>query len=218
MGDTGRQARAEIRCRRIGGAFGRAVRARHNYANTLLLWVSFFCALGVHGLLLNWLPSLLVAGGIGKADAGLIQILFNVAGGYRKHSSSAGRWWHSVRASSSLCAFAGLAVALGIIAQASSSLGFMTLAGGLVGLGSMGVQGIVYGLAPKLYPANVRGTGVGAAMAVGRFGSVVGPVFAGILVAAGGGGFGVFMGVLPIVVVSGIATLTLMNRKERLAA
>lgn len=185
-----------------------------NLNNTLLLWLGFFCALGVHGLLLNWLPTLLVTRGIDKAGAGIVQILFNVAGA--TGSVFAGRAMVAFRPRLVVAAaFAGLALALAIIADAPAKLGFMLAAGVLVGLGSMGVQGIIYGLAPRLYPTEARGTGVGAAMAVGRFGSVVGPIFAGFLMAAGGGSAGVLLGVLPIVLVGGIATFAIINRDQQ---
>ncbi|MGV3478985.1 MAG: 3-(3-hydroxy-phenyl)propionate transporter MhpT [Sphingobium sp.] len=200
----------EARATPLAALFGRT-----NLNNTLLLWLGFFCALGVHGLLLNWLPTLLVTRGIDKAGAGIVQILFNVAGA--TGSVFAGRAMVAFRPSLVVAAaFAGLALALAIIADAPAQLGFMLAAGVLVGLGSMGVQGIIYGLAPRLYPTEARGTGVGAAMAVGRFGSVVGPIFAGFLMAAGGGSAGVLLGVLPIVLVGGIATFAIINRDQQL--
>jgi AAHS family 3-hydroxyphenylpropionic acid transporter len=199
----------EARATPLAALFGRT-----NLNNTLLLWLGFFCALGVHGLLLNWLPTLLVTRGIDKAGAGIVQILFNVAGA--TGSVFAGRAMVAFRPRLVVAAaFAGLALALAIIADAPAQLGFMLAAGVLVGLGSMGVQGIIYGLAPRLYPTEARGTGVGAAMAVGRFGSVVGPIFAGFLMAAGGGSAGVLLGVLPIVLVGGIATFAIINRDQQ---
>lgn len=199
----------EARATPLAALFGRT-----NLNNTLLLWLGFFCALGVHGLLLNWLPTLLVTRGIDKAGAGIVQILFNVAGA--TGSVFAGRAMVTFRPRLVVAAaFAGLALALAIIADAPAQLGFMLAAGVFVGLGSMGVQGIIYGLAPRLYPTEARGTGVGAAMAVGRFGSVVGPIFAGFLMAAGGGSAGVLLGVLPIVLVGGIATFAIINRDQQ---
>ncbi len=198
----------EIRAAPLAALFGPG-----NLNTTLLLWLGFFCALGVHGLLLNWLPTLLVTRGIDKAGAGIVQILFNIAGA--TGSVLAGRAMVAFNPRLVIvAAFAGLAFALAIIADAPAQLGFMLAAGVLVGLGSMGVQGIIYGLAPRLYPAEARGTGVGAAMAIGRFGSVVGPMFAGFLMAAGGGGTGVLLGVLPVVLVGGIATFAIIHRKD----
>ena len=43
----------------------------------------------------------------------------------------------------------------------------------------MAAQLVLYALAPPSYPTAVRATGVGAAVAIGRLGSVAGPLAAG---------------------------------------
>lgn len=54
-------------------------------------------------------------------------------------------------------------------------IGF-TMQGGFVGL---------YPVAARLYPVEIRTTGVGWAIGAGRFGAVLGPILAGYLVSAG---------------------------------
>ena len=54
-------------------------------------------------------------------------------------------------------------------------IGFL-LQGGFVGL---------YAVAAKIYPTEIRTTGVGWAIGLGRFGAVVGPYVGGILIASG---------------------------------
>jgi AAHS family 3-hydroxyphenylpropionic acid transporter len=49
---------------------------------------------------------------------------------------------------------------------------------GALGLGVMSNQSLLYALAPWCYPGPVRGTGVGFAVAVGRTGSLIGPLLA----------------------------------------
>ena len=59
------------------------------------------------------------------------------------------------------------------------------------GLFTVGGQLVLYALAPLYYPEAGRGTGIGAALAVGRIGSILGPLLAGLMMmsgAAGGGG------------------------------
>jgi AAHS family 3-hydroxyphenylpropionic acid transporter len=58
----------------------------------------------------------------------------------------------------------------------------------------------------------VRGTGVGTAVAIGRFGSAVGPLLAGALLSAGRSPAEVLFALVPILVVSGLATLLLVPR------
>jgi AAHS family 3-hydroxyphenylpropionic acid transporter len=179
---------------------------------TLLLWVGFFCAMVVHGLLLNWLPSLLIARGIAHAAAGQVQVLFNLAGA--AGSIFAGRALDAFSRSGVVTmTFLGLAGALLILAGAPPWPDFMFLAGALVGLGSMSVQGIIYGLTPRYYPAAMRATGVGAAVAVGRAGSVAGPLLAGGLVAAGSGSAFVLATILPVALIAGTAILLLVRKK-----
>jgi AAHS family 3-hydroxyphenylpropionic acid transporter len=180
---------------------------------TLLLWGGFFCALMVHGLLLNWLPSLLIARGVGRSDAALVQVLFNLAGA--AGSILAGRAMDSLnRKPVVTAAFLGLGSALVILAAPMPQGGFIFCAGALVGLASMGAQGIIYGLAPRCYPAAMRATGVGAAVAVGRGGSVAGPLLAGGLMATGQAGAGVLTAMLPVALAAGLAILLLVRQES----
>lgn len=179
---------------------------------TLLLWSGFFGALLVHGLLLNWLPSLLIVRGVGSSDAVLVQVLFNLAGA--TGSILAGRAMDAFNQKAVVAmAFVGLAVALVVLAAPLPQVAFLFGGGALVGLASMGVQGIIYGLASRCYPAAMRGTGVGAAVAVGRAGSVAGPLLAGGLMAAGRGGAGVLTAVLPVALAAGAAIFLLVEKK-----
>ncbi|MGK0261356.1 MAG: AAHS family 4-hydroxybenzoate transporter-like MFS transporter [Candidatus Azotimanducaceae bacterium] len=54
-----------------------------------------------------------------------------------------------------------------------------------MGFGLQGGFTGMYAVAAKIYPAQVRGTGVGWAIGLGRFGAVVGPGIAGYMIAAG---------------------------------
>ena len=69
----------------------------------------------------------------------------------------------------------------------STSFGLLLLAGFTAGYCAIGGQLVLYALAPTLYPTQVRATGVGASVAVGRLGSMAGPLAAGQILAAGAG-------------------------------
>jgi MFS transporter, AAHS family, 3-hydroxyphenylpropionic acid transporter len=75
----------------------------------------------------------------------------------------------------------------------------------LLGGAILAQQVIVYAAAGASYPASDRGTGMGAAVAAGRLGSLTGPLFAASLLAAGQSPSKVLIGVLPVVVVCGIS-------------
>src|ERR1700685_1506725 len=55
-------------------------------------------------------------------------------------------------------------------------------------------------MGPAVYPTSIRGVGVGAAVAVGRIGSIVGPKLGGMLKAAGHSPSQLLMDLLPVVV------------------
>lgn len=73
-------------------------------------------------------------------------------------------------------------------------------------------QLILFALAPLYYPRAIRGTGVGFAIARGRLGSAVGPLYAGGLLLLSGSSAAVLFGVLPFVLIGGGATAGLIAR------
>ena len=79
----------------------------------------------------------------------------------------------------------------------------------LVGAGLLASQSMLYSVAADAYSAANRGTGVGAAVALGRIGSVVGPLFAAVLVSAGRTPSQVLTGIIPIVLVCAVCTIVL---------
>jgi AAHS family 3-hydroxyphenylpropionic acid transporter len=72
----------------------------------------------------------------------------------------------------------------------------------------------LFALAPLYYRKAIRGTGVGAAVAVGRLGTVVGPIFAGVLLAGGSSSAAVLLGITPFVLLGGSAAFALTWRKH----
>jgi AAHS family 3-hydroxyphenylpropionic acid transporter len=175
---------------------------------TLSLWVSYAAIALVLHLFLNWLPSLLVARGVeGRAAAG-ISTLFNlggVAGGVLVGLTidRLGARWPLAAVVAGLVAvlFALAAPGAGLPATAALAFG----AGFLI----MAAQFGLYGVGPQYYAPAVRGTGVGAAIAAGRFGSALGPVLAGQLLGGGASTQQVVMSTVPIVLLAGLAAMAL---------
>ncbi|AWK89648.1 3-(3-hydroxy-phenyl)propionate transporter MhpT [Azospirillum thermophilum] len=185
---------------------------------TVLLWSAFFCGLVVVYLLLNWLPQLLVSLGFAREQASLVQVVFNVGGAVG--SVIGGRLLDSERpALAAVGCFVGLTVAIALLSAVPAGNVVAALAAGtFVGATLLGAQALLYGLAPQCYPAEVRGTGVGLAVAVGRIGSIVGPLFAGALLASGMGPQHLLYAILPIAAVCGLATVALILRRSYRAA
>jgi AAHS family 3-hydroxyphenylpropionic acid transporter len=180
---------------------------------TLLIWVSSFFTLAVLYMLLNWLPSLLVVLGYDQVQAGYVQILFNLGGA--AGSILTGRLMD--RASPVLVVlstYLGMLVALAAIALVQR-FDLLLLAGAAAGFCAIGGQLVLYALAPRLYPAHIRATGVGATVAVGRLGSMAGPLLAGQILALGMGGSGVLFAAAPGLLLSAGMALALMRGQRR---
>lgn len=178
---------------------------------TFALWSGFFCALLILYLLLNWLPSLLVARGLVREQAGAVQTLFNAAGAVS--SVVVGRAMDGQnRVRVAIATFVMLVATLIIMAVVPANFALVLAAGAAVGMAVMPVQAILYGLAPSYYLPGVRGTGVGAAVAAGRLGSVAGPLLAGVLLAGGRSGSEVLATIVPIAALAAAATIWLVTR------
>ncbi|MGH7695519.1 MAG: MFS transporter, partial [Gemmatimonadaceae bacterium] len=194
--------------------FGRGV-AR----TTVLLWIAFFCTLLILYLLVNWLPLLFVNAGYSRPDAAVATIMFNIGGGLGAIALGTlmdrGRK-HLVM----LASFVGMAAALFALLLAFRSPGvalpIAAAAAFGVGVFVIGTQLALYGTAPNYYSTAVRGTGVGAAVAAGRVGSIVGPLVAGSLLGAGGNAASVLTALLPVVAVAAIAAFLLLYRPPAL--
>ncbi|WP_377042516.1 MFS transporter [Roseomonas elaeocarpi] len=147
------------------------------FRTTLLLWVSFFMAFGILGIAVVWTPVLMRGGGLAPALAGTALGVHGV--GALIGMASAGRLMERFGAVPVLVPALLLgAVATGSLGYAASSLAAVStvlfLVGLFVGLGASGS----IALAASLYPTAVRSSGVGVAMAMGRFGQVLAPLFA----------------------------------------
>lgn len=197
----------------VSGALSR-IFAPQTLLATVALWVSFFLGLLVLYLLLNWMPQLLVSRGLGRNEASFVQILFNLGGVVG--SLVGGRILDQKNPVTPVAlGFVAAAGALLMLGLLPAHLGLTLLAGTLVGGAFMCVQAILYGVAPQCYPFEIRGTGVGVAVAIGRLGSISGPLLAGFLVAGGSTPSEVMFILIPITLLAGLTTILLMARRKR---
>jgi AAHS family 3-hydroxyphenylpropionic acid transporter len=182
-------------------AGGRAMR-------TVLLWASFFFALLILYLLLNWLPTLLINDGLNRMQAAGAQIGFNLGG-----ALSAFLIGHQLsrrgRNASIIATFVALPFLLLMLAKAPAAQSIVTSIVFALGCSIIAAQAFLYAMAPLPYPTAIRGVGVGAAVAAGRIGSIVGPKLGGMLKAAGHDSSQVLLDVLPIVVLASVCALWL---------
>jgi AAHS family 3-hydroxyphenylpropionic acid transporter len=181
-------------------------------ARTVLLWVSFFLALLTLYLLLNWLPSLLAASGVGKSQVGIAMIGFNF-GGFLAALFIGTHLESRMRHRGVLLAFIGTPLLLLLLAQATGQGWAVALLIAVLGAAVLASQAVLYAYAPLCYPTRMRGTGMGFAVAMGRIGSIAGPLLGGSLVSSGRTPPQVLTGLLPIVCLGSVCAIALAWRQ-----
>ena len=205
---TTRSQNAQPRTGIADGLFGRG-----QAMPTLLLWISCFFTLTVVYMLLNWLPTLLAGQGFSRSEVGTVQTLLNL--GMASGSILAGVLldrWNAIKLvaliyGDMLLALLGLGV--------SASFVNMLIAGFIAGFFVLAAQLILYALAPQFYPSAIRATGVGSAVAIGRLGSMSGPLIAGQMLASGTGVAGLMLAASPGILAAAASVIVLLRREER---
>jgi MFS transporter, AAHS family, 4-hydroxybenzoate transporter len=165
---------------------------------TLLFWVIFFANLMELYLITSWLPltisaqlSPLCTGA--ESDACRQQVLSyaNFATGLLQIGGIAG----AVMLAPLVDRYGSRFVLAGAFLTAAILMAFLSSAGTAVpvifamafalGIGTVGAQNCNNGNVAKFYPTEIRATGVGWALAVGRNGSILGPAAGGFILASG---------------------------------
>jgi len=131
-----------------------------------------------------WTPALLKLNGISPANTAFV-VAFNGLGGFIGQSTSGRLIQRFGIVPVLIPAFLlGAAATVGLGYGASSialAATFIGLIGVFMGLGTGGA----IALAATIYPTPIRSTGAGWGMAMGRFGQIIGPLIAGVLLGAG---------------------------------
>ena len=183
---------------------------RHGRARTTLaLWVSYLGTLIVLYFLMNWLPSMVLSRGLTRVQSNIVLMMFNLGGGIGA-VAIATLMDRFGRRRTVVGMYLGIALALAALALANGAAS-MACGGLLCGLFLVGGQSVLYALAGHAYPTEVRGTGVGAAVAVGRLGSILGPLVAGQLFALGQSPSMLVGASIPLCVIAALAALTVVG-------
>jgi AAHS family 4-hydroxybenzoate transporter-like MFS transporter len=151
---------------------------------TILVCTATFLTLLVSYFLVSWTPTVLALNGANPQRAALMGAVLNLGGlgGAWMLSSLIARFSPSLTIGASLGVGALMIALLGqAIAAPTAVLFIFVLA---VGMLVIGAQSNIPALCVHYYPASVYSAGVGLAMAVGRLGSIVGPLLGGRLMAA----------------------------------
>ena len=155
-----------------------------NYrSRTILLWTTmFFCFITLY-FLLSWIPQLVVESGLSLEKGIYAAAAFNLGGvaGILLLGILSTRQPLTNLIGGSLIGGAFLMFVFGLAPQQTALLMILTA---LIGVMMQGGFSGLYAVAAKMYPAEIRATGVGWAIGLGRFGAVVGPYIGGILIDA----------------------------------
>jgi AAHS family 3-hydroxyphenylpropionic acid transporter len=176
--------------------------------STLLLWTSFLLELLLLYLLLNWLPTILVSDGFTRVQAAGAQIGFNL-GGVTTALLIGHLLGGRLRNPSIIVVFVAVPLLLVLLAKVPPDFAIVASAVCVLGCAVLAAQAFLYSVAPVAYPTRIRGMGVGAAVAFGRIGSIVGPKLGGMLKAAGHGPSQLLMDLLPVVIIGSLCSLWL---------
>jgi AAHS family 4-hydroxybenzoate transporter-like MFS transporter len=148
--------------------------------NTVVIWICAFLVLFSLFGLTGWIPTVMIARGMGFATSfafgALLQVmslLGQLAGsGIADRTGDRRRvimlWWSIGAASVVVLAISNARV---LNAVCIAAAGFFLIGG----------QGILSNFAASVYETEVRATGVGMELAVGRIGAILGPYVAGVL-------------------------------------
>ncbi len=169
---------------RLAGGTIRHLFTEGRTLGTLFLWVPFFMGFGVLTVVTLWTPTLLKLNGIPPAATAFV-IAFNGLGAFIGQSTAGHLMQRFGIMAVLFPAFLAGTAATVLLGYGASSVALAATGIGLVGLFlGLGTAGAI-ALSALIYPTPIRSTGVGAGMAMGRFGQIVGPLIAGALLGAG---------------------------------
>jgi AAHS family 4-hydroxybenzoate transporter-like MFS transporter len=151
---------------------------------TLKIWSAFFLTFSTLYFLMSWIPNLMEDAGFGAEGGSQAFFLFNLGGCIGIFLMG----WASTRQKLTnlicgmlLVSAAGMIV-FALIPRQFEALLALTL---LIGVLQQGGFTGMYAVSAKAYSTEIRSTGIGWGIGLGRTGAVVGPAVAGYLIAAG---------------------------------
>ncbi|MFM2370714.1 MAG: hypothetical protein RIS85_436 [Pseudomonadota bacterium] len=175
---AGKPATGSSQGGKVGMLFAPALRAR-----TIALWGAVFFGLMVLYFIVSWIPKLSIAAGLSETDGIYAGALYNLG-------AFVGTMGMSVlalrvplgRLVPTMLVLAG--VAMLVFGSVTMPVWLTLLVAFLIGVLLQGGYNGVWPIAAGAYPSEIRATGVGWAIGVGRGGAVVGPMLGGYLMAA----------------------------------
>jgi AAHS family 4-hydroxybenzoate transporter-like MFS transporter len=183
---------------------------------TLLLWAVYVSNLLILYFLINWLPAVLQRAGLPIERAIIATVALNaggIVGGLLLSRLIDKRQPWGVLTVAYACA-AVLVAAMGALALGSMFvlMGVIAAAGFFV----IGTQYCMNVLVANFYPTELRSTGLGWALGIGRIGSIAGPVLGGWLLSVGWQFNTLFMALAAPAAISSLAVFLLGLRQRQI--
>src|SRR5437588_2916417 len=147
---------------------------------TLLIWLVFFMSLLDLYFVTNWLPTIITDSGIAVSRAALITAMYQVGG--ILGTLLLGRLFDRFSPFVMLAlTYLAASVFVLLIGTVGTSIGALVLTVFGAGFCVVGGQIGANALTANSYPTAIRSTGVGWALAIGRIGSIIGPIIGGLI-------------------------------------
>ena len=158
--------------------------AKEHRVVTLTLWTTFFLCFATLYFLMSWIPKLMEDSGHGVQVGRQAFFLFNFGGviGVYLLGILSTRW--KLTNIVFLLLFSS-AIGMIVFAVAPNQRDLLLVIIFLIGLAQQGGFTGLYSAAAKAYPTEIRTTGIGWSIGLGRSGAVIGPALAGYLIAGG---------------------------------
>lgn len=163
---------------RVSALFSSTLRSR-----TLFLWGAVFFGLMVLYFIVSWIPRLSIEAGLSETNGIYAGALYNLGAFIGTFAMS----FLAVRVPLGRLVpvmLTGAALAMLVFGSITMSVGATLCVAFLIGVLLQGGYNGVWPLAASAYPAEVRATGIGWAIGIGRSGAIIGPLMGGYLMAA----------------------------------
>lgn len=180
--------------------------------DTMALWGAFFfCMLGLYSMI-NWVPMLLAQAGFGLSATSFGLGAFNFGGIIGALVIAAAMDRYGSRVPLAVMALAGglACLASTTLFSRGASLYVTIMAIAVMGLFIAGLQTALIALAARVYPAAIRSTGIGAALAFGRLGAIASSITGTVVLGLGSDYFLMLMGAL--VIAAGLSSSIVAER------
>ena len=152
---------------------------------TVMLWVvTVLSLLTIFGVS-TWLPQIMRNAGFGVGSSVSFLLAYSVGAVVGTVLASVASQKFGPRPLV-VVGFVSAAAAL-LLMSLNPPAALMTVLAAVAGFGGLGTQNMINDYIAQFYPAAIRATGLGWALAVGRIGAIAGPTYGALLVGFGGG-------------------------------